>query len=398
MVVAPQYPDADERGRGKKSPAAGAFPMVKQQRLAEARTATDPRPAQIRLHRTRIPPKTLRVGERRTSRARQKRVLAMTPDEQSAKLINIFLPYSAGCRKRVVDGGVRFVHYTSAANALSIIRHRRLWMRNTTCMADYREVHHGLDALNWYFNNEPHRQAFFAALNDCHSGSAEDIWTLFNHWWQNTQLQTYITAISEHDDREDLHGRLSMWRAFGGAAAARVAFVIKLQLRWNENIALQLILHPVSYFTGQELKNELDAVVSNIQAERDFLRSLDRGVFITNVFHMLVVNVVCLKHEGFHEEREWRIIYAPRRSPSCLIESAIEVVSGVPQFVYKIPLENNPAAGISGIALGDILDRIIIGPSQFPWAMYEAFVAALDEAGVKDAANRVFASQIPVRT
>ncbi len=154
----------------------------------------------------------------------------MTPDEQSAKLLNIFLPYSAGCRKRVVDGGVRFVHYTSAANALSIIRHRRLWMRNTTCMADYREVHHGLDALNWYFNNEPHRQAFFAALNDCHLGSAEDIWTLFNHWWQNTQLQTYITSIAEHDDREDLHGRLSMWRAFGGAAAARVAFVIKLQL------------------------------------------------------------------------------------------------------------------------------------------------------------------------
>jgi hypothetical protein len=30
--------------------------------------------------------------------------------------------------------------------------------------------------------------------------------------------------------------------------------------------------------------------------------------------------------------------------------------------------------------------------------MYEAFVAALDEVGVKDAANRVFLSQIPVRT
>jgi hypothetical protein len=73
-------------------------------------------------------------------------------------------------------------------------------------------------------------------------------------------------------------------------------------------------------------------------------------------------------------------------------------VSGIPQLVYKIPLENNSAAGISGLALADILDRIIIGPSQFPWAMYEAFVAALDEAGVKDAANRVFASQIPVRT
>jgi hypothetical protein len=265
-------------------------------------------------------------------------------------------------------------------------------------MADYREVQHGRDLLNKYFSDKRHGQAFSGALNDCHSGAADEIVTLFNQWWQNTQLQTYITSISEHDNREDFHGRLSMWRAFGGAAVARVALVIKLSLRWNANFALQLILSPVAYFTDQELKDELDSVVSNIQAERDFLRSLDRGVFITNVFLMHMIHVLCVKHEGFQEEREWRIIYGPRRSPSPLIESAIEVVSGIPQLVYKIPLENNSAAGISGLALADTLDRIIIGPSQFPWAMYEAFVAALDEAGVKDAANRVFASQIPVRT
>jgi hypothetical protein len=322
----------------------------------------------------------------------------MTPDEQTANLLNIFLPYAARCRERIIKENGRFVHYTSAVNALSIIKSRRIWMRNTTCMSDYREVHHGLDALNRYFNNEPHRKAFSAALNDCHSGAAEEVLTLFNQWWQNTQLQTYITSISEHDNREDLHGRLSMWRAFGGGVAARVALVIKLQLHYNANIALQLALIPVGYFTDQELKNELDAVVSNIQTERDFLRSLDRGLFITSVFHMHVAHVVCVKHEGFHEEREWRIMYAPRRSPSPLIESAVEIVSGIPQLVYKIPLENNSSAGISGIAFADLFDRIIIGPTQFPWAMYEAFVAALDQAGIKDAANRVFVSQIPVRT
>jgi hypothetical protein len=189
-----------------------------------------------------------------------------------------------------------------------------------------------------------------------------------------------------------------MWRAFGGGAAARVALVFKLQLRLNANIPLQLHLIPVAYFTDQELENELDAVLSNIQAECDFLRSLDRASFITSVFFMHVAHVVCLKHEGFHEEREWRIIYAPRRSPSVFIESSTEVVSGIPQLVYKIPLENNSSAGISEIAFADLFDRIIIGPSQFPWPLYEAFLAALDEAGIKDAANRVFASQIPVRT
>jgi Protein of unknown function (DUF2971) len=322
----------------------------------------------------------------------------MTPDEQTAKLQNILLPYPVRCRQRIINENGRFVHYTSAVNALSIIKSRRIWMRNTTCMSDYREVRHGFDALTRYFSNESHRQAFASALNACYEGVADDIVTLFNQWWQNTQLQTYITSISEHDDREDLHGRLSMWRAFGGDATARVALVIKLKFTPNTNMALQLMLNPVAYFTDQEFKEELDAVVSNIQAERDFLRSLDRKLFITSIFLMHVAHVVCLKHEGFQEEREWRIIYAPSRSPSPLIESAVEIVSGIPQLVYKIPLENNPSAGISGIAFADLFDRIIIGPTQFQWALYEAFVTALDQAGIKDAANRVFVSQIPVRT
>jgi hypothetical protein len=34
----------------------------------------------------------------------------------------------------------RVVHYTTAEAALNIIRTKRMWMRNTNCMADYREV------------------------------------------------------------------------------------------------------------------------------------------------------------------------------------------------------------------------------------------------------------------
>jgi hypothetical protein len=121
----------------------------------------------------------------------------MTPDEQTTKLLNIFLPYAAGCRERMVRENARFVHYTSAANALSIIKSRRIWMRNTKCMSDYREVQHGFDALNRYFSNESHRQAFASALNDCYQGAADEIVTLFNQWWHTTQLQTYVTSISE---------------------------------------------------------------------------------------------------------------------------------------------------------------------------------------------------------
>src|SRR6266853_1802850 len=43
---------------------------------------------------------------------------------------------------------LRCVHYTSAEAALSIIESKRIWMRNATCMTDYREVKHGFTILN----------------------------------------------------------------------------------------------------------------------------------------------------------------------------------------------------------------------------------------------------------
>jgi len=319
-------------------------------------------------------------------------------NETAEKLTKIFLPYAAQSRERMAREKGRFVQYTSARNALSIIQTKRLWMRHPACMSDYAEVWHGLQAIKRCYADKPsRRQAFKAALNDCHKDADEEIRTYFDAWGYETHLQTYVTCLSEHDDKEDRHGRLSMWRAFGGDSTARVALVIKLDLTPIKNAALNVILNPVAYFSDQELENELDAVISNVQAERDFLCTLPRPLFTMAVWQMLTARTVCLKHEGFREEREWRITYSPRPFGSPFIESATEVISGIPQVIYKIPLENISSAGIE-LGFADVFDRLIIGPTQFPFVMVEAFAAALDAAGVKDAPKRVFVSEIPVRT
>ena len=86
--------------------------------------------------------------------------------EDIARTLDIFYPHAARARRRMIESQGRFVHYTTAANALNIIRSKRVWMRNTTCMADYREVQHGCDALNRYFNDAAHKEAFSAAVNE----------------------------------------------------------------------------------------------------------------------------------------------------------------------------------------------------------------------------------------
>lgn len=85
------------------------------------------------------------------------------------------------------------------------------------------------------------------------------------------------------------------------------------------------------------------------------------------------------------------------RLPSPLMESSTEIIGGVPQIVYKFPLDGTVSDALRGLDLSRILDGLIIGPSPYPWVMKEAFVAALLKAGVTDAESRVFVSNIPIR-
>ena len=329
----------------------------------------------------------------------------MTPEEYQLwiRLEGIFTPHARA--KRDAFYGVdeknapfpkRFVHYTSAEAALNIIKTKRIWMRNTTCMSDYREVQHGFELLNKFFSDEPKRQAFVAALNACSPNSAEDAIKLFNQWWSDTQFNTYIASVSEHDDEEDLHGRLSMWRAFGNVTA-RVAMVFNVPWYSAGALALNLTLNPVAYLNEQEVHAEINAVIKNIRTNCDFLRSVERSQIVGSVFNMLVAGVTCVKHRGFHEEREWRVLYAPNREPSPLMEHSTEAIGGVPQIVYKAPLDINLSQDLADIDMARNFDRLIIGPSPYPWVMYQAFVAALSEIGVPEASSRVVVSDIPIR-
>jgi hypothetical protein len=291
----------------------------------------------------------------------------------------------------------RFVHYTSAENALSIIRTKRLWMRNASCMADYREVHHGFDILAKFFSDKPRLDAFTSALDQCAMGAAMEAINLFNGWWNDIRDHSYISSISEHAAREDNHGRLSMWRAFGNTAA-RVGLVFRIPKFSGGAAALNLMFSPVAYLTETEVHNVIGNAIANIQANAEFLRNVDRQVIVNNVFAMLLAGVTCLKHEGFGEEREWRAIYSPNRLPSSFMESSTEVIAGVPQIVHKIPLDATVSPVLAELDIAAMFDRLIIGPSPYPQAMYDAFRIALSAAGVVDAGSKIVASLIPIRT
>jgi hypothetical protein len=107
----------------------------------------------------------------------------------------------------------RVVHYTSGEAALQIIEKKRIWMRNTIYMTDYREVLHGFDIFKQYFLDTTKRLAFIDTFETIAPGVATEAIEAFDNAWSDIRLNTYITCLSEHQDISDKHGRLSMWRA-----------------------------------------------------------------------------------------------------------------------------------------------------------------------------------------
>lgn len=322
--------------------------------------------------------------------------------EDFRRLARIFTPHATAKQNELYPKGAgsyaRFVHYTSAENAVSIIKSRCIWMRNTSCMADYREVNHGIDMLVDAFQISDTAKRFFEATDNCQHGVAHEAASFFNHHRIGISTNTYITSLSEHLDHEDRHGRLSMWRAFA-PNTARVALVIRIPFLSGVAERLRILFSPVGYLNPKQIIQELQAVTQNVESECAYLKTVDRNLLRGSLIAMLLAAATSLKHEGFSEEREWRAIYCPNVLPtSDLMKSTIEVIHGVPQRVYKLPLGFIPDESLADLEIARIFDRLIIGPTQYQNAIRDTFLDALREAGVKDPEHHVVASGIPLRT
>jgi hypothetical protein len=208
-------------------------------------------------------------------------------------------------------------------------------------------------------------------------------------------MDRYIMCVSEHTSREDAHGRLSMCRAYGGRAG--VALVLYGAVMFSGTDALGAYASPVLYVDPYGFAAELMRVAKGMAGETEYISQLGRDCVRSIVFNMFRFAVLCTKHPGFHEEREWRVVASPTMHPSKLLTQGVEVVRGTPQTILNITLRNEPQQGLIGLAVPDLLDRIIIGPCELPTVIFRAMHELLTSAGVADAANKIVVSDIPLR-
>ncbi len=315
------------------------------------------------------------------------------------KLNEIFFPHFWEKRLALKESDRKLVHYTSAENALRIITEKAIMLRSTVCMNDYSEVQHGHKLVQSCFfeNDKGLLKQFVEAFDEACSGAANEAFTLYDQHFTTNVYRTYVACIAEHHREEDETGRLSMWRAYNQGSAG-VAIILDKAPLFSNAAFVGFFASPVAYLKDNEVRRYLEKVIQSAKDQKEFLKGLPRETIVNSLFTLLLFSAICIKHHGFEEEREWRVIYLPGLFPSEHMKQSSVTIAGVPQIVYKLPLVDLPDKSLLGIEIPKFVDSIIVGPTQFPYPIFEVLVDAMSKAGVAEPGKRIFTSNIPLRT
>lgn len=315
------------------------------------------------------------------------------PSTKEERLNRIFFPHVIQKRHEVSTQKLRFAYYTTAETATSILRNREIWMRNTAVMNDYSEVEHGLECFKAAYESAPAHN-FKKLLDNWFPDLADKVKCDLDEWEQGIRQDSYLTCLSEHLDKENHHGRLSMWRAYGGETG--VALILNNRAMLSASHALNVYSSPVAYLSVDEFQVKFAEILRNVEEESAFIKALGWEKVKATILKMFIFTVLCTKHPGFLEEREWRVIATELSPPTSNVTRAVEVVRGIPQMVRKFSLQRYPDHALD-LAIPELLDRIIIGPCAFPQIVRGAFLKLLQDAGVSQPEKMVIVSGIPLR-
>jgi hypothetical protein len=180
------------------------------------------------------------------------------------RLASVFMPYAVRRTAEAKANGGRFAYYTTAEVAARILTSQEIWMRNATVMNDFLEISHGLECLRAAYKG-PAGVVLKRVLNTAFPGLPEEIEELFDSWLLTMQVDTYLTCVSEHRVEENRRGRLSMWRAYGGATG--VAIIMNGAAMFSPSNALRAYSSPVFYADERAFAEEFMRTANGIEKD-----------------------------------------------------------------------------------------------------------------------------------
>lgn len=309
-------------------------------------------------------------------------------------LIEILAEYTIKTKAHLESRDINFSHYTSSIAAIGIMKNKTMWMRNSALMNDYSEIRYGENFLMNCWNDRRLGNALKKTLDYIDTQIHVNITNRLTEHIKHREHQTFILSISEHDPNENIHGRLSMWRAYGGNAGVAIILNRELILAMD---GYNIILMPVQYVTQRQFRRNFQNLIYKIRDKIKIIREIDINSIENALYNYLHYTIMSTKHPGFSEEREWRMLYCPTLNTSHGAKHILEVIKEIPQVVYGLDLDFFLSKIPNKPNLNHLIERIIIGPTQNPNIIGEALSIEVEKFCPKNPFEKLIRSEIPLR-
>lgn len=288
-------------------------------------------------------------------------------------------------------------HYTSISVFEQMMANDEVWFSNPLFMNDLEELRFGMiEGANAFRNSQVLKQSL--SCDTAYETLISYFNDLFNEFDTKHAFNTYIMCLSQHQ-AENNDGLLSMWRGYGagGSGAAIVFDTSKIEV----NETSPLIIGPVKYGTREQRR---EWITEKIQSLAVYLKgkTLTDDDLYNAAFHWLerLKNFsLFTKHIGFHEEREWRIVYMNERDPDGILKAMHGYAITQRGVEPKLKLKIQPLDGLfsANLSLEKIIDRIILGPTTSTSLAANTVKRVLVLKGKHILAEKIVPSTIPFR-
>lgn len=288
-------------------------------------------------------------------------------------------------------------HYTSVQVLEKVLINNEMWFSNPLYMNDWEELQYGMNSGAREFRSSDH---LINALDskESHTKLVAYFDQLFHDFDTNHAIDTYVLCFTEHE-AADNDGTLSMWRGYGERGSG-VAMVIDTA-KFGSITDSPLILSNVHYASQAQRLDWIDKKLAQLaQILRAYPASNENLYYAAHAWiERLKIFSLFTKHDGFREEREWRVVYMNERDDGKKLAGMLSYLI-TPRGVepkLKLRLGDLPSAVSQAISIESITNRIILGPSLSTVLAANSVRKMLSLMGKDALTDRVVESSIPFR-
>jgi Protein of unknown function (DUF2971) len=283
-------------------------------------------------------------------------------------------------------------HYTGAAAIRGILQSRRLWASGAQYMNDWMEVVYGYDIIMTGLRELVEKRK----LAERSRAVFGDVLQLMESP-DSPFIDAYFVAFCEKGNL------LSQWRAYAGTQGFAIEFdplAIKGKLTLTTTApARNLRLAKVEYDPKKQAKNfrELIDELSETIEATDLPREDGKATLVEFTRTVLSSWAATVKHPGFEEEQEWRVIFQPLITAEEKYLSTSEFVVRLegPEFVTHVEfMPDTEVLGKRGHLLP--IQSIICGPNVSLRSTMRALEILLRNNGYDGV--KIKRSEIPARS